>query len=90
MEVNCTLCGQPEKITNVVYLPLYVVGSEGCATCFRCRMILTGVATGIRERCNHAKLAGFKKGRRRGPGKQVGPLPNQGTAPGGEDDIKRR
>lgn len=55
---RCTLCGEEEQLgdkEDMKHLALYVIGSEGIEACLQCRIILTNVARGIRERCGNAR-----------------------------------
>lgn len=58
---KCDLC--QGTTADVVHLPLYVMGSEGVRVCLACRIILTGVAKGLRAVAGQARKAGFIAGK---------------------------
>lgn len=56
----CSLCQEPADKSNLVHLQLYVNGSEGCWVCFRCRTILTQMASGIQLTAASVKFRTLK------------------------------
>ena len=59
MEGQCMVCLQ--EATDIEHLKLYIVGSEGCFVCGRCRMSLSKFAQEIRFASIRAKKIGYKK-----------------------------
>ena len=55
--VSCSLCGADSPET--IYLPLFVLGSEGIEVCLPCRIALTATANAIRVAANTGRKAGY-------------------------------
>ena len=57
--MTCTLCDC--EVNETTHLSLYVIGSEGIEVCLHCRIILTKVASGIRETASKVKMNTIKR-----------------------------
>lgn len=64
----CTLCRASSD--DVKHLPLYVIGSEGCEACLTCRLVLTGVASGLMQVAAKARRNGYLSAKRVAEAKQ--------------------
>jgi len=65
----CSACGAE---TEVQFLPLHIIGSEGTWLCHSCKMTVIGVIRGMRSAAGRAVVAHRKRQRRHGKGIMTG------------------